>query len=298
MTIASKHHFAISLTTIPRRFGSCLQAVLDALSRQSASARILLNIPASYRKWHAPDMPRHLSSVARLELNRPDHDYGPATKLLGALGHLRDDTEVTHVVTVDDDMLLQDPHYLAYLMDYSRILPDCAITIGGIDLTHPPYATTDGLRYRNRFRLVDIPAGYRGVVYPLATLKASPLPFSLQATLPEGIFHDDDAYFGILLSLLGIPLLAVPCKPGPQPTKAPDSGSSGVAERTLAERIDNEATIFRFAVDNGLLFRTKTPENRRRVRRALPRLFLTYLRHLTGTRPPRAESTIPAPPAE
>ena len=70
-------------------------------------------------------------------------------------------------------------------------------------------------------------------------------------TLPDGIFNDDDAYFGIILSLMDIEIVAIRNIGGLKPI--PCSGGSGVAEKVDVSRVTNEMLIFQYAVKNNLL---------------------------------------------
>lgn len=245
----------VSLTTIPRRAeGTSLIETIGHLLQQDISCEILINIPHEYRKWGAFELPSFLDGMPGITIHRPSTDYGPATKLLGALEYVRSRPEIDHIVTVDDDICFQDTRHLRYLVTYARALPEHAVTVGGIRLKHEPYSSGDGLKYKNAFRYVDVPAGYKGVVYPVDKLGASQLPFELKDGLIEGVFHDDDAYFGIVLSQLGVPLIAVPERLGvPRRSEARGGGVSGVQEKATVDRRVNEGEIFRYARERNLI---------------------------------------------
>ena len=70
-------------------------------------------------------------------------------------------------------------------------------------------------------------------------------------TLPDGIFNDDDIYFGIILNLMDIEIVAIKDIGGREPISG--SGKSGVAEKVNISRITNEMLIFQYAVKNKLL---------------------------------------------
>lgn len=102
----------------------------------------------------------------------------------------------------------------------------------------------NGLKYNKKNCLVHIPAGYRGVLYPAQVLRHNRTIFELREELPAGIFNDDDAYFGIVLSVLKIPLYSIPNKAGAKLTEARSAGEGAVAENATKPRIDNEMEIF------------------------------------------------------
>ncbi|MCK5617148.1 hypothetical protein KAR91_85585, partial [Candidatus Pacearchaeota archaeon] len=97
---------------------------------------------------------------------------------------------------------------------------------------------------------VDVPAGYRGVLYPVEPLMKDDSIFTLSKKLPKGAFNDDDAYFGIFLNYINIPLFAMPKKPGLKRIDACYAGSSGVAEKVEKSREKNQTEIFQYAVQN------------------------------------------------
>jgi hypothetical protein len=225
------------------------------LERQRLKCTVLINIPATYRKWGPlRSIPQSLNNYENVIIFSPKVDYGPATKLLGALEYVQNRPEITHIITVDDDELIKDPQYLAYLSAYASVIPDCAITFGGIKLNKFPFRFGDGLFYDNEFSFVDVPAGYKAVLYPVKGLRDSKVPFELFGKLPSGIFNDDDAYFGVMLSVLNIPLFAIPDRPGGIPIRqSKNGGGSAVVELADKERCQNEMEIFQYAVSQGYL---------------------------------------------
>lgn len=178
----------------------------------------------------------------------PSEDYGPATKLLGALEYTQAHQQYERIITFDDDVVPRVSSHLRHLMRCATIFPECAVTINGIELVAPPYRAGAGLSYRSRLRAVHAPAGYKAVAYPVRQMATSNTPFALRNELPKGVFHDDDAYFGIVLAKMGIPLIAVP---GRGVNSLTNDGGSAVVEQTGMDRRDNEMEIFRHALDMG-----------------------------------------------
>jgi hypothetical protein len=100
---ASRPRLVISLTTTPVRIQSTRE-MLTALADQGGEfSAILLNIPYRLsRTGETYGIPEWMATMPKLRINRCT-DYGPATKLLGAL-ECESDPE-TLIVTVDDDVL-------------------------------------------------------------------------------------------------------------------------------------------------------------------------------------------------
>jgi hypothetical protein len=240
----------ISLTSIPRRFDSSLIEVLNSLKKQHRKCKIILNIPKEYKKWGEPEIPEELLNDKEIILWRPAKDYGPATKLLGALEYISQNPGFKYVLTVDDDLYYKDCEYLDYILEFSKLMPSCALTTHGIKLKHYPFEHKNGLEYINNFCFVDVPAGYRRVLYPVEPLMKDDSIFTFSEKLPKGIFNDDDAYFGIFLNYINVPLFAMPKKPGIKRIDACNAGSSGVAEEAEKSREKNQTEIFQYAVQN------------------------------------------------
>lgn len=89
----------ISLTSIPPRFNS-LGETLESLVAQNAADAIRLYVPSAYRRF--PDWDGALPKVpSGVEIRRIDVDYGPATKVLCAVGELRGHN--AQILFCDDD---------------------------------------------------------------------------------------------------------------------------------------------------------------------------------------------------
>lgn len=120
----------VSLTAIPPRF-AYLEAVLRSLMQQTLRPeKILLNIPKSYRRssFNSAAMPNILPGVT---LNRPDVDYGPATKVLPAV-QMYQDQEV--LIFFCDDDKIYDRSTLERLTGAAQLRLGEAVCTEGSDL--------------------------------------------------------------------------------------------------------------------------------------------------------------------
>jgi len=243
--------YIISLTSIPRRLDKCIFLTIEQLKKQSIKCKILINIPYKYKKWGEYKVNNNMFiDDEQVIIYRSLQDYGPATKLLGALEYIKNKKEIEYIITVDDDIIFNSDKVIETLIKKSEENKNCAITFYGIKLLHHPYRYLDGLKYNN-IGYVDIPAGYMGVLYPCEKLINNNIIFNYMENLPVGIFNDDDAYFGIILSILKIPLLSL--KKICDVKLAEHCGESAVCENTSIHRITNEMEIFQYAVEHNLL---------------------------------------------
>ena len=248
------NEYLISLTSIPRRLNKTTIKMVDLLKKQNFKCKILINIPYSYKKWGDYTLDENIFSNDDLvEIYRPSKDYGAATKLIGALEYIKkfENKTIKYVITVDDDIYYKNFDWIDRLVDNGKKYKNCAITFGGIKLVKYPYKHKDGLKYKN-VGSVDCPAGFKGVLYPISKFRENDIIYSFMNTLPDGIFNDDDAYFGIILSLMDIELVAISQGRGGTESIT-DTGPSGVEENADNPRIINEMLIYQYAVKNELL---------------------------------------------
>ena len=244
----------MSVATIPDRCETLSRVVSRLLA--SCSCNILLPHPQVYRKWpgkvwRMPSIPDSMMSERVIPFVC-ERDYGPATKLLGALEYLRQQRGgYTHILTLDDDLLYGRSTF-TQLFTAAETLPDAVVTGLGIRLAHPPYKNGEGLDY-NTGGWVDAPRGYAGVLYPVGPLSANESVWPSHADLPLGIFHDDDAYFGIVMGAIGVPIWSV----HGEPPSDPGWHGSAVEQGSDRGRINNESELYRFAVRRGWLPATR-----------------------------------------
>ncbi len=248
----------IAITSIPRRFDTSLRDVLRSLD--GTKRPIVLSIPAAYNKWGKTTIPECLRSIENLTVHQPPVDYGPATKLLGALDYLHaTGLSFDNIITFDDDCYYNDPAaVIAYLEHAAAENPGAAVTVGGIRLDRPPYRSKNGL-FHGCMGFVDVVCGWRGVLYPVAPLLRDRRIFDMQAETLPGTAHEDDAYFGICLSRMQVPLVSLKelrHTTDGRPLKIMASvgaGTSAVQEHVEKDRVDNEMEILQHAVSQGWL---------------------------------------------
>lgn len=237
--------YKVSITTIPPRINKDLYNLLEQYEQYNIP--VILSIPKEYKKWGKFDIPKELFQYKNIKIHRPLKDYGPSTKLLGALEAITDEDLV---ITFDDDMVYENPKEIIdyYIEEYNK--HKCIITAGGIKLDHYPYRCGDGLNYSTYNNYVNLVAGYRGVLYPVKLIQKESI-YALDSKLPEGIFNDDDIYFGIMAKHCNIPIYSIPPKGGLKDTN--NSAIPGVTFQTNIHRIDNEMNIIQYALKNNLL---------------------------------------------
>jgi hypothetical protein len=101
----SSPNLTISLSSIPPRFDKTRDR-LQQLSQFPCVKTIYLNVPLKYRrgfKYAESDMER-LKVSSKVQIHRVDHDFGPATKILGLFSLPLDVELEQQIVYLDDDV--------------------------------------------------------------------------------------------------------------------------------------------------------------------------------------------------
>jgi hypothetical protein len=246
----------LSIATVPPRFQEAITETLDSLS--SVPLHKIVLIHKHYKKWGPAQVPAALLARTDVEIVTPQRDYGPATKLLGAIEYVRAHPTYTHIITFDDDINYTHPlELIKRFKFFASKRPNEVLTIGGIKLVRPPYAHRNGLKVHN-VGYVDMVAGCLGTLYPFATVD-NDLFFNASQHLPEGTFNDDDLYFGIVLSMLKIPIYSISTiktvVPGARIpyTNVKANPDSAVQFGADLHRVINQMQIIQYAVGRGWL---------------------------------------------
>ena len=97
-----------SLTTTPLRINN-ISPTFDSLVKQTIKPNyILLNLPYKFdRTGEYYKIPSFLNYYDNVVVNRFDKDYGPITKLVGAIKYIPKDEDTWIIITDDDNLYLQ-----------------------------------------------------------------------------------------------------------------------------------------------------------------------------------------------
>ena len=221
-TIKVKHslkkhptNIVVSLTTTPYRIDT-IKPVLDSIMRQSIKpTKIYVNIPWRFKRDNTEyviptwlkDYPNIYSNII---INRTE-DYGPATKLLGAL--IREHDPNTIIITVDDDKtyakhMVRDLAKQYLLTTYKTNYKHGAIFTGlGLNFL----LSANNSLYMKPVILHNKPSlvlvGAYGVAYKRSFFKDD--IFSLMKSLPLFCFLGDDLTISAYLLVHGIDIIKV-----------------------------------------------------------------------------------------
>jgi hypothetical protein len=133
--------FYCSMTTIPSRFANVHKTIDSLLNQFFPPKQIILNIPKQYGfrfdnksipQWDIDALQRKYG--AKLRIHMMEKDYGPGSKLLGAL-ECEDISDDAYIILVDDDMLYCDflKHYILGIEKFT-VFSSCVQKHQGIDL--------------------------------------------------------------------------------------------------------------------------------------------------------------------
>jgi len=114
-----------SLTTTPFRINN-VSPTLDTLVNQTIKPNyILLNLPYKYdRTDEYYKITSFLNYYDNVVVNRFDKDYGPVTKLIGAIKYIPKDSDTWIIVCDDDDLYLQETleNYIKYINKNKKVV--------------------------------------------------------------------------------------------------------------------------------------------------------------------------------
>ena len=119
--------YIVSLTTIPSRIDNIDKTIESLINQTLKPDKIVLNIPVKYNlRFTATPNDSVMQELENrygddLTINYVDYDYGPGTKLMGAIKNniidVRSDNE--YIVLVDDDHIYE-PVMIQYFDNYNR----------------------------------------------------------------------------------------------------------------------------------------------------------------------------------
>jgi hypothetical protein len=188
----------VSLTTIPPRVEKCA-ATLESLADQTfADVQIIMNLPASYRRFPGATAraPRDWRAIPNLVVHRPQRDFGPMTKLLGALEVARDDS----IVIVCDDDTIYGARAIEGILQ--KVIGDRAACWSGSGFPLMPYLRREPYRLLDEMAVDVVEGGYMIAVHPRWFAAASLA--SHMAQVEDLLFGDDDLAISNYLAGAGV----------------------------------------------------------------------------------------------
>src|SRR6185295_10461009 len=200
----------ISLTTSPVRIRAMRDMLMALAAQDGGVAGILLNLPYRFARTGEPyDIPDWIAAVPNLRINRC-RDYGPATKLLGALECEADPD--TLIITVDDDVLYPTGMVAAY-RHYAAAGETCVYCTCGFTIADPFAFATEVrgslLPVRGHLIRVQVAEGYGSCLYRRTFF--DPDIFAIQ-NVPDFLRYSDDIYISNYLARRNIAIRTVQCE--------------------------------------------------------------------------------------
>lgn len=193
----------VSLTSIPSRVSTVNKVITSILNQDYQVNQIYLTLPKSCAREGIPYVIPKLDE--RVKIIRTDTDFGPITKLIGAL-IIENDPE-TYIITVDDDRIY-DKRLVRHLLSYRE---KGSVGVVGMIMGHFPFYIQMSSSYFpcwtpisiNKSREVDGLAGFGGVLYQRKFFDVDAL---LRYTyMDRGLFLNDDMVISGYLSIKKVP---------------------------------------------------------------------------------------------
>jgi len=201
-------------TTLPSRYDVLKRSILSLKAQTHKLDAIYLAIPkiASRLNKPYPPLPDDLLSLCTVVESK--HDYGPLTKIYGAL--MMETDPNTIIISCDDDVFF-DPNHIEIMLKHHKEYPHSAITGTGafigrglafisIVSTVRPFHSWSGFtgfEVPPEGRAVDLIFGVAGVLYTRGMFPAKEVVHDelLHHSLEDqAIFHNDDVLISGYLS--------------------------------------------------------------------------------------------------
>lgn len=181
----------ISITTIPSRI-NLLSQILNCFLKQSVKPKkILLVIPLFSNRFNKEyEISNSLYTFVEknkdlFEIVRTEIDYGPATKLLGAIHHVPKDA---YILVCDDDRLVADDFVEKF---YNQLLKKQNDRIIAGKYTFQPGDT------------IKTPWGCNGILFPQSLIGSDIFEY-FEALCPECQYVDDVFWYKYFIELKNI----------------------------------------------------------------------------------------------
>ena len=178
-----KINFCVTVTTIPSRLEN-LEIAIKSIEKQTVKPdKVFVNIPYVYKRFPNSTIDeKYLEKIRKLknvEIIRCE-DFGPATKLMGALNKIRN---YDCVIIIDDDH------------EYHESM--CEIFIEEFKITRLNYSF-----YLNKIFNIKIAQCADGFLINTKFLDKIELFYNKFVYKNKNMFYDDDLWFAIYLQLV------------------------------------------------------------------------------------------------
>lgn len=206
----SKRKIVFSLTTLPRRIKTIIPT-LESLNNQTVKAdHIYLTIPKKCSRLDQkyPKIPKKIKKYCDIVYVK--EDYGPVTKLVGAL--LKETDPDTIIITVDDDVIYPK-NLVKDLLYYHKKFPDSALSSSGLSIGYYPFRYSIKFNQKKndywftmnskKSKKIDILYGYSGALYKRSFFPCKHMLYNkfLKYSLENiDLFKNDDVFISFYLN--------------------------------------------------------------------------------------------------
>jgi hypothetical protein len=196
----------VSFTTTPSRIDKCEKMINSILNQDISPDLFIINIPKKFgrgdEEYVIPDFVKDACTINFLE-----KDYGPATKLVGAVKYLKSKSvKDANIVYLDDDVEYPSG-MLSSMLKVRKSSPYQVHCSSGINID--PYEIY-GFHWATEPDIFcSIPEGFAGVSCTLSMFEKSFEDFVDEMIKDEDFYLSDDMVFGVYFALKRIPVRTV-----------------------------------------------------------------------------------------
>ncbi len=199
-----------SLTTIPSRLDT-IYPTLKSLNNQTIKPdAIYLTIPKKCKRLNTsyPNISKKIQKLCKVVYI--ERDYGPVTKIIGAL--IKEKDPETLIITVDDDVIYPST-IISEMLEWNRLFPDSALSSSGLSIGNYPFKYSISFNQKqndwwftmgkNEGRNIDILYGYAGALYSrkfFPTKQNLYKDFFKYIESDKDLFKNDDVFLSFFLN--------------------------------------------------------------------------------------------------
>jgi hypothetical protein len=205
--VKTSYKIVTSCTTSPTRI-SKMKETFSTLKKQTVSPNYMfLNLPYVYGRTNETyNIPEYILKDESIVINRLDMDYGPSTKLVGAILAIPKDQNTWIIVHDDDQLYLQNTveTYVDYINKYSS--NKIAFTIAGFNFSNDMKTIKN---FEGNLVKVQIAEGYCTFCVHRSVFEDNFIPYIINTNKNKDCKLSDDLIISNYLSYKNIDILQI-----------------------------------------------------------------------------------------
>jgi len=196
-----------SFTTSPSRIDKTDKTLYSLKEQTYPLDYILLNIPEKFARTNESyTIPNFIKKDKQIVINKIDKDYGPATKLVGAILRIPKDEDVWIVVHDDDQMYLQETinEYTKYIDGNDQNKKIC-YTVSGFAFDK----NYNVIKKHENFSRLQVAEGFTTFCVHRSLFEDDFIPYINDALTNKDAFQSDDLIISNYIAKKGVSIYLI-----------------------------------------------------------------------------------------